>query len=682
MEANLAWPFATPAHCDTIRRMLKHACVLAVCLAGVAPAALVRIELSERSDVLHGKSFGAAGPYERLIGKAYFAVDPNNPANRIICDIDKAPKNEKGLVEFSADLYVLKPRDPAHGNGSVLFEVSNRGTKGMLGMYDYGAAGSLDPRSPEQFGDAFLLERGFTLVWLGWQFDVPQRDGLMRLYAPVATDGGRTITGLVRSEFVPDQAETRHSLADRDHIPYKPVNPDDPKLTLTVRNWREGARYTVARTDWHIEDGTHIVMPGGFERGRIYELVYTAQDPVLVGLGPTAIRDLISFLKYGGADDTVLGDAHGYMKRAYGFGISQSGRFLRTFLYYGFNRDEHERQVFDGVLAHVAGAARGSFNFRFAQPSRDAHPFMNMFYPTDIFPFTDLEETDPETGLTDGLLARAVKDKTVPKIFYTNSSYEYWGRSASLLHIAIDGQKDAAIPDTTRVYLLAGGQHGPASFPPPRNHTRNLSNPNDYRWAMRGLLVAMDRWVRDGAEPPASQYPRIAQDALVPLGAVQFPKIPGVEVPKHIQQAYRVDYGPEFRPAGIVTIEPPRVGHAFPILVPQVDRDGNDNTGIRMPEIQVPLATYTGWNLRSADIGAPEEMNSMQGSFIPFARTKAERELHHDPRASVAERYSGRADYLGKIEAAARKLVAGGYLLEADVPQVVEHSAVEWDYLE
>jgi hypothetical protein len=338
--------------------------------------------------------------------------------------------------------------------------------------------------------------------------------------------------------------------------------------------------------------------------------------------------------------------------------------------------------VFDGVLAHVAGAARGSFNFRFAQPSRDAHPFMNMFYPTDIFPFTDLDETDPETGLTDGLLAHATKDKTVPKIFYTNSSYEYWGRSASLVHISIDGQKDAAIPDSTRIYLLAGGQHGPASFPPPRNHTRNLSNPNDYRWAMRALLVAMDRWVRDGAEPPASQYPRIAQDALVRLGAVQFPKIPGGPLPKHIQEAYRVDYGPEFRPAGIITIEPPRVGHAFPILVPQVDRDGNETSGIRMPEIQVPLATYTGWNLRSPDIGAPEEMNSMQGSFIPFARTKAEREAHHDPRASLAERYSGRADYLGKVEAAARKLAAEGYLLEADVPQVVEHSAVEWGYLE
>jgi len=660
--------------------MLKRACLLALFVAGVMPAALVRVELSERSDVLGGKSFGAAGPYERLTGKAYFAIDPSNPANRVISDIDKAPRNEKGLVEFSSDLYVLKPRDPARGNGAVLFEVSNRGTKGMLSMYNR-AAGSLDPRTQEQFGDSFLLERGYTLVWLGWQFDVPHRDGLMRLYAPVARDGDRPITGLVRAEFVPDQKETRHSLADREHIPYPPVNPDDPQLVLTVRDWREGARRTVPRADWRIEDRTHVVMPSGFEAGKIYEVVYTARDPVLVGLGPTAVRDFISFLKYGGNDVTPLGDSKQFVKRAYGFGISQSGRFLRTFLYYGFNRDEHDRRVFDGVLPHVAGAARGSFNFRFAQPSRDAHPFFNMFYPTDIFPFTDLEETDPETGLTDGLLVRATRDQVVPKIFYTNSAYEYWGRSASLIHIAIDGQRDAPIPETTRIYFLAGGQHGPASFPPARSHTLNLSNPNDYRWAMRALLVGMDRWVRDGKEPAVSQYPRIAQDTLVPLGAVQFPKIPGVSMPVHIQKAYRADYGPEFRSAGVVTVEPPRVGTAFPILLPQVDQDGNDTSGVRMPEIQVPLATYTGWNLRSPDIGAPEEMFSMQGSFIPFSRTKAERELRHDPRASIEERYSGRAQYLEKVTGAARSLAAGGYLLETDVPRVVEHSATEWDYL-
>jgi hypothetical protein len=659
--------------------MLTRTCLLALSVSTLAHAALLRIELTERSDVLAGKSFGSAGPYERLIGKAYFAVDPNNPANRIIVDIDKAPRNEAGFVEFSADLYVLKPRDPAHGNHAVLFEVSNRGGKGMLGMYNR-AAGWTDPRTPEQFGDDFLFDRGFTLVWLGWQFDVPRHEGLMRLYAPVASDGDKPITGLVRSELVLDRKLTSYSLADREHIPYPALDPNDPKLTLTVRDWHDAPRLTIPRDAWHIEDRTRIVMPAGFEPGKIYELVYTAQDPVVVGLGPTAIRDLISFLKYGGVE-TVLGDQSAHIKQAYGFGISQSGRFLRTFLRDGFNRDEHHRRVFDGVLCHVSGAAVGSFNYRFAQPSRDAHPFYNTFYPTDIFPFTDVEQTDPETGLTAGLLSRAMKDHVVPKIFYSDTSYEYWGRSASLIHTTIDGQKDALLPDTTRMYFLTGGQHGPASFPAPKNHAQNLTNPNDFRWAMRALLVAMDRWVRDGVAPPPSLYPRITRDTLVPLAAVQFPKIPGVKVPIHIEKAYRVDYGPEFRTRGIITLEPPKVGNAFPILLPQVDRDGNETSGLRMPEVEVPLATYTGWNLRSPDIGAPDEMFSMAGSFIPFARTKAERELRHDPRPSLAERYSGRAQYLEKVEAAARRLASSGYLLEADIPAVVDHSAIEWDYL-
>jgi len=659
--------------------MLKRTCLLGLATVSLAPAALLRIEIAQRADILSGQTFGSVGAYERLIGKAYFAVDPGNDANRIICDLNKAPKNANGLVEFSADLYILKPRDLARGNGAVLYEVSNRGGKGMLSMYDH-ASGSLDPRTPDQFGDNFLLSQGYTLVWLGWQPDVPHSEGLMRLYAPVARDGDRPIRGLVRSEIVTDRVEKRHSLADREHIPYAPIHPEDPSLVLTVRDTREGERIPVPRSNWHIENGTHVVMPTGFQPGRIYELVYTAQDPVVVGLGPAAIRDLISYVKYGGAE-TVLSDARTYLKRAYGFGISQSGRFLRTFLYYGFNRDEKDRQVFDGMLAHVAGAGRGSFNYRFAQPSRDGHPFMNLFYPTDIFPFTDLPETDYETGVTDGLLTRATKDHTVPKIFYSNSAYEYWGRAASLIHISIDGQKDAAIPDSTRIYFLAGGQHGPAGFPPSKPHTQNISNPNDYRWAMRALLVAMDRWVRDGKEPPASQYPRIAQDTLVPVGAVQFPKIPGVAVPTHVQLAYRADYGPDFREKGVATLEPPKVTRAFPILLPQVDVDGNETSGIRMPEVQVPLATYTGWNLRSQDIGAPDQLNSMIGSFIPFAPTRAERELHRDPRPSIAERYSGREDYLSKVEAAARSLAANGYLLESDIPQVVEHSASEWDYL-
>jgi hypothetical protein len=645
------------------------------------PASLVRIEVEERSDVLDGKPFGTAGPYERIVGRAYFAVDPSLPANRIISDIDLAPRNEEGKVEFSADLYVLKPRYPKTGNGTILFEVSNRGGKGMLRMFNL-AETSADPRTPTDFGDNLLLEQGFTLLWLGWQFDVPRQPELLRLYAPAV----KNLTGLVRSEFVPDRETQSFSLADRTMLVAYPVlDPGDADLKLTVRDRAQGARRTIPRSQWKLSgDRTRVLMETGFEPGKIYEIVYRAQDPVLVGLGPAAVRDLISFLKYGGApeqDHLPLADQRQHLKRAIGFGSSQSGRFLRTFLYYGFNQDEQNRPVFNGIMAHVAGAGRGSFNHRFAQPSRDGHPFMNTFYPTDIFPFSDLEQTDAETGMSDGLLVRAAKVGVTPKIFYTNSSYEYYGRAASLTHTSLDGRRDMPLAPGTRIYLLAGSQHGPAAFPPPRSGTQNLSNPNDQRWSMRALLLAMHQWLATGREPPPSAYPRIADHALVPLSAVRFPRIPDVAFPTLIKQAYRVDYGPQFRTRGIVSLEPPTLGTAFPVLVPQVDEDGNETAGIRVPDVQVPLATYTGWNLRDPKLGAPDELFSMAGSFLPFARTKAEREKDLDPRPSIRERYNSREAYLQKVAAAAGDLARAGYLLQQDVPGLLERAAHQWDYL-
>jgi hypothetical protein len=659
--------------------MLQKLFVLVLCLAPAMPGGLLRIEVSERSDVLAGKSFGSVGPYERLVGKAYFAVDPKLPANQIVCDIDKAPRNDSGLVEFSSDIYVLKPRDLKIGNGAALYEVSNRGNKGMLAMYNRATA-SHDPKTAADFGDNFLLERGYTLIWLGWQFDVPRTEGLMRLYTPIARNGDRPITGLVRAEIIADKREFSHSLADRNHIPYPVANPNDPALALTVRDRNDSPRSVVPRSAWKIVEGTHVALDAGFEPGKVYELVYTAKDPALVGLGPAAIRDLISYLKYGNDNNvTALADQRRFIKRAYAMGTSQSGRFLRTFLYYGFNADEKGRKTFDGILAHVAGAGRGSFNIRFGQPSRDGHPFMNLFYPTDIFPFTDVEETDPDTGITDGLLVKAEQAHVTPKIFYTDSAYEYWGRSASLIHTTPDGKKDAPIPPNTRIYFFAGGQHGPAAFPPVRTVTKNLPNPNPYTWSMRALLVAMDQWVASNVEPPPSQYPKIADNKLVALSDLRFPKIPGVSVPTRPQMAYHVDYGPEFGALGIISIEPPKVGKAFPTLVAQVDADGNETSGVRMPDIQVPLGTFAGWNLRAPELGAPDEMFSMVGSFIPFARTKAEREKSNDPRRSIEERYTGREDYLSQVERAARNLVAGGYLLAQDVPKLVERGAAEWD---
>ena len=612
----------------------------------LAHAAVTRVEITQRADYPHTN-------YEEITGKIYFAVDPNLAPNKIIVDVDRAPRNAKGLVEFSADLYVLKPKDPARSNGTALFEVSNRGGKGLLGMFDLTSA--------RDAGDSLLFDSGYTLVWVGWEFDVPDRTQ-MKLYAPVI----RGITGPVRSEILLDHPATTSSLGDRAQIPYAVA--DESAATLTVRETRTGPRTTIPRAQWKFSaDQTHVEYAAGFEPGKIYEVVYTGKDPAVVGLGPTAIRDYISYMKQ-----------QGEVKRAIAFGTSQSGRFLRKYLYDGFNADEHGRQVFDGLWAHVAGAGKGSFNSRFAQPSRDGHTWMNFFYPTDLFPFTDEPETDG--SITDSVLARAKKDNVVPKIFYTNGSYEYWGREAGLIHISPDGKKDVPPAPTTRIYYIAGTQHG-ANANPVKNNTQNDANPNDYRFAMRALLVSMNNWITDGTAPPDSEIPHVNKDQLVAPGALAFPKIPGVNLPKEPNYAWRLDFGPEFRTKGIETVEPPNVGKTFPTLVPQVNQDGNETAGIRLPEVAVPLATYTGWNLRDPKIGAPDEIQSMVGSFIPFPRTKAEREKTGDPRLSIEERYKSKEEFLAQVEAATKPLIAKHLILERDADKIKEKASARWDSL-
>mgnify|MGYP005850791299 CR=1 FL=1 len=661
--------------------MLNRLVLGCVLVSALAQGAVHRLYFVERSDVLGGKSLGPAGPYERIVAKAHFRIDPKLVANRIISDIDLAPRNAEGMVEFSADVHVLRPTNPQKGNGTLLFEVSNRGRKGMLAMFNL-AASSNNPRTDAEFGDGFLMERGYTLMWVGWQFDVPRQEGLLRLDAPVAKNpDGTPIVGVIRAEFTPDSKTYSHSLADRDHAAYPVLDPDDAGVSLTVRERAGAQRQSIPRDQWQfareeggkpIPDNTSVYLKTGFEPGKIYEVVYKAQDPVLVGLGPAAVRDMISFMKYGVPNQPifVVSDSRRFIRRAIGFGTSQSGRFLRTFLYYGFNRDEQNRQVFDGVWPHVAGAGRGSFNHRFAQASRDGHPHMNTFYPTDIFPFTDLEQADPVTGLRGGILVQAQQDKVAPKIFYTNSSYEYWGRAASLIHTSHDGKQDAPLAENSRIYLIAGTQHGPGSFPPRRGNTQNYSNPNDYRWAMRALLVAFNQWLADGLEPPPSQYPLVAKGELVPPDKLAFPKVPGIETPARIQVAYRVDYGPEFRSRGIVAYEPPKIlGEPYVTLVPQVDADGNEIAGIRLPAVQAALGSFTGWNLRHPKIGAPQELYSMVGSYLPFARSRIE------------ERYPGRNEYLAKLRSAAEELAKARFALKEDIWKIVETGGAQWDFV-
>ena len=661
---------------------------LLVALAPPASADVVRVVVESRADVGAGVAYGLAGPYEKLAGMVHFEVDPANPANRIVTDIELAPRNDRGMVEFRSNFFLLKPKDVERGNGTVLYEVSNRGGKGMLGYFN-NAAGSREPQAAEEMGDGFLLQHGFSLLWLGWQFDVPVREGQMRLHTPVATDGGSPITGLVRSEVIVRERTYDQTLADRSHIAYEVADRDDPANVLTVRDGVDQPRRVIPRDQWRfgrrnddgsvVDDPTRVYLEGGFEPYKIYDVVYVARDPALVGLGPAAVRDMIAQLKHEATP--ALGLPAGAIDHAIAWGVSQSGRFLRTFLYHGFNADEQGRRAFDGVMAHVAGAGRGSFNHRFAQPSRDGHPFLNKLYPSDIFPFTDIAQHDPETDMRDGLLA-GIQPGHMPKVFYTNSSYEYWGRAASLIHTRLDGEADAPLLDNVRIYSFAGGQHGPGRFPPQRNIGQQLSNPNDYSWFLRPLLLAMDHWIDDdSATPPPSVYPRVADGELVLPEALQFPELPGVGQPAVPHLAYRAVYGPEFRTRGIASVQPPEVLSAFPILVPQVDGDGNESAGLMMPEIAVPLATYTGWNLFHAEAGPTDVLSSMQGSYIPFPRTRADGERTGDPRRSIEERYGSRAEYLGRVTESALALVDDGYLLAEDLAPILAQAGRHWDFL-
>jgi len=653
-----------------------------------ADARVTRIEIISRTPIQKGHDFGLAGPYEEIVGRIYFAVEPANIHNRQIVDLDKAPRNAQGEVEFSADLYLLRPKDMDKGNGAVLFEVSNRGGKGILHIVN--GVTSSDPK--EEFGDGFLMRKGYTIAWVGWEADLAGQGDRLRLTAPVAHDpGGKSIRGLVRSDFTPakkidDMPLGHFLLGPTGGTSYAVDNPANSKNILTVRDTPDGLRKIIPRSDWsfaHTVDGKLTADPhfihlnGGFQAGKIYEVVYEAKDPVVAGLGLAAVRDFLSYLKY---DPKSTAPVH----RVYAVGISQSGRFLRHFLYQDFNADEQGRQVMDGVIAHVAGAGRGSFNHRFAQPSRDAQPLSSIFFPTDLFPFTDQPETDPETGVAAGLLDATNKSHTAPKIFFTNTSYEYWGRSASLIHTSADGLSDAKLGENVRVYLLAGLQHFSAGFPPHKstpNSTdftaQQLYNPNPIQWYWRALITDMDQWVKDGTAPPTSTYPKIADGTLVPLSKWNFPKIPGVNKPHETSLAYHLDFGPRWK-QGIVDFQPPKVGKPFPVLVPQVDADGNDEGGVSLPELQVPLATYTGWNLRDPSIGASDLRLSFFGSFIPFAKTATERQQSGDPRLSVAERYTSREEYMGKFEEAAMKLIHERFLLPEDLPAILRRGELEW----
>jgi hypothetical protein len=617
-------------------------------VAAPARAEVTRIAVIRRANV------GTTG-YEKIIGTVYFAVDPRDPHNRIVVDLDKAPRNAAGRVEFSADLYVLKPNSGTPSNGAAIVDVLNRGGKPVLTGFNRG--GVNDPASDTDLGDRFLMRHGFTLAWVGWEFDVPDQPGLMRIHVPVATEQGRPITGIVRASFTAGARSPDFVVTDLQD--YDAVDPDGPDSQLTVRPAFLSRGEPVARGRWRLA-GHRVTLEGGFDPGKTYEISYRAANPPVSGLGFVAMRDFATWLRRDAGSVAPV-------RYAYAFGSSQSGRFLRDFLYEGFNTDEHDRQVFDGVMAHIAGASRISLNERWASPRGLG------VHSATAFPFADASLRDPLSGAQEGLLDNPRARAHQPRVFYTNTPVEYWGtgRAAALVHTTPDGKTDLTLPDNVRVYFFAGTQHAPSRFPPAVNAGQQRDNPVDYWLTMRALVLAMHRWVSEGVVPPPSAYPMLGDKTLVSAEAVAFPAIPGVASPRLLTAGTRI--ANPFLAGGA------GAGAPMPLLVPEVDADGNERSGIRLPDVTVPLGTYTGWNFRNAATGASGDLVSLLGSFVPFPATRAAREKAHDPRRAIDERYASRDEYLLRVKQAADVLVARGYLLADDVGRIMQRSGDIWD---
>lgn len=638
---------------------LKHLPVLALLLVATSTGArVVDFEIEGREDLPEGPW----PAYERIEGTLSFATDPARPANARIVDLGYGPTAVDGTVRSSANVMILRPKDAADSSGVALVEVSNRGGKASLRYFNQAGESTHRPSTSEHLGTGLLQRLGLTVVWVGWQWDVPRDDPLrLRLDVPVARPDDGPIEGLVRADWVVDEATERLALAHRNHAAYEASAPGDPRNRLTRRTGRDAPRELIDPATWQFADDATIT--GRFEAGYIHELVYVAEDPRIVGLGPAAIRDTVSWLKH---------DAPAWLRVDHGiaFGVSQTGRFLRHFLYQGFNVDEQGRRAYDGMLIHTAGAGRGSFNHRFAQPSRDGHPYSAFLYPSDVFPFTSVRQTDEGLGVTDGLLATYDDPALVPRIVVTNTGYEYWGRAAGLIHTTPDGTRDVAPHSKERIYLLAGAQHFQDRWPPADE--RRLAeavgwqgNPVPLLANLRALLAALVAWVDEDIAPPPSRYPRLADGSLVPLRDYRFPPVPGIDAPTTAHVAYRVDYGPRWQESGIIDVQPPRVLGQFPVLVPAADPWGNGYGGVRHPWLAAPLATFTPWSTRGAvkpGGASPEALDDFRGMILPLPACDGP--AGGRPEAPFAHREA----YTRAVNAAIREAVADRLLLaeEAD----------------
>jgi Alpha/beta hydrolase domain len=635
---------------------------------------LSRLKINRTEPFADGKEFGTAGAYLRITGTAYGELDPHHPLNAVIVNLDKASRNARGLVEYEVDFYIMRPVDIARGNRKILYEVVNRGRKNLMPVLhetpETSPGAFNNPTTATDAGNGLTFRAGYTLVWSGWDPDAPRANHGLSMRAPVATDNGAPIVKTIRDEFVfGTRVPTTQQTAP---LSYEAATLDQSRARLTVRAREADPHTEIPPSQWAYADARSIkLLPEGttFQPGLIYDFWYPAKDPKVLGIGFAATRDLVSFLRYeardraGNANPVALNGGAPGIRAVFAFGVSQSGRYLRNHIDLGFNQDESGRKIFDGILSHVAGIGKVFANYEFGQPYRTRTQHEDHWFPENYFPFAHATLTDPVTGQTGGLWRG---DGFDPSVIEVNTSTEYWQKGASLLHTDPLGQQDITMSPTVRHYLVAGTQHGGRSgMRAARGSGVHPRNPHDPTPALRALLVALDRWVTEGIEPPPSRIPTLAAGTLVAPKGLKFPDIPGMQAPGF---ANRVDVlkdwvHPEPAPAG-----------AYTPLVPQVDGDGNEVDGIRLPPIAVPLATYTGWNPYKAPY--PEgEFCDREGSYVPFARTKAERLANGDPRPSLEERYGNHEAYVQKLKEVVRELQEARLLLPEDAAWFVNEAA-------
>ncbi|TWO65025.1 hypothetical protein FN976_27440 [Caenimonas sedimenti] len=626
-------------------------------MAAAAQAEVVRFEVLESVPVFEGRSFGAVGPYVRVTGRATIALDPADRRNAVIADIDKAPRNAAGKVEATTDVVLLRPADPARGNGTLFVDVPNRGRKRAPQLFDDASdAGSNAIDKAADAGLGFMHGQGYTIAWVGWQADIPSQPRQIALAAPVL----QGVTGAVRDEFIFDHMRS----PAQQTLSYPVADPGSLAVTVRAR-WdapREkpaglAIRATGAQT-------VEITRPAtGFDAGALYEVTYTGRDAIVLGLGFAATRDVVAFLRKDTSAANPL--AARLPQRAIGFGVSQSGRFLRDFLHLGFNEDLQGAKVFDGLMPHIAGARRMATNVRFGNPGRNARHPQDPSWQADTFPFTYEPLADPLSGKRDGILQRCRANNTCPRIIHTDSEHEWWASRASLVVTDAAGNH-LDLPADVRAYMITGTPHfTEATDKVRRAPTMALPvNPMHAGAPMRALLVAMQGWITTGTEPPASRVPMRAHGTLVAAADAVPTNIPGLP--------YAAIYtGAAFTDPNVF---PAKVLGSYPVFVPRADADGMAIAGIRLPALAAPRATYTGWNPRPEGYGAGT-LFALQGAVVPFATTRAEREAARDPRPSLAERYPDDAAYVAAVRAATAQMVAERLLLPEDAQRAVEAAA-------